>query len=484
MKKLLSLILIILMLAMPLVSCNTDTPKDTDTSTDTGTSDPDLVAPALRETDEELYVGYGRTCITPYDESGKLIEGYTLAGYAERRNAVNVKDDLYASCTAVKDKNGNIAIMFALDLHSMGVSYATTLKRLVEREYNIPEENIFLNVTHTHAAPHLSDGYENFVSDKVVETAGLALEDLTLVTALYTGTVRINGMNFIRRYIYDETGKPIAHIAENDPYMPVVRFVRDGKKDVILTNWAAHCDTVKGNNPTTISADYVGYFREEAESVLDAHVSLFMAASGDVNPRGHLDGEPTFPGTSRYGKQLATNLISNIDNLKRCDIKSEVAASFEKVRVQFDHSTDDKAEAAKEVMNYFWDVAGSQITPELTELIKEHGFQDIYDAMYVRNRSLKGIYERLEVGALSIGNVVFAIAPYEMFTKNGVDIKASADEFDGAFMCAYTNGMIGYIASAEAFDHNIYEVYSRLYVKGTAEALADSMIATIDELGK
>jgi len=88
------------------------------------------------------------------------------------------------------------------------------------------------------------------------------------------------------------------------------------------------------------------------------------------------------------------------------------------------------------------------------------------------------------VGALSIGNVVFAVAPYEMFTVNGKNIKDSADEFDLAFMCAYTNGMLGYIAAEEAFEYDIYEVYSRRYTKETATLLQDSIITIIDELGK
>jgi len=105
--------------------------------------------------------------------------------------------------------------------------------------------------------------------------------------------------------------------------------------------------------------------------------------------------------------------------------------------------------------------------------------------MFCKSRYKAGVYERINVGAISIGNAVFAVAPYEMLSVNGLRVKQSAEEFDIAFMCTCTNGKLSYIPSAEAFDYpELYEVLSRYYVKGTAELLQDAMIASIDELGK
>ena len=92
------------MMILPIMSCDVDTPEETETDTSAPVTDvPETEAPALRPEDEELYIGYGRACLTPYDENGVLIEGYTLAGVAEPRNAKTVRTDLYASCTAAKD---------------------------------------------------------------------------------------------------------------------------------------------------------------------------------------------------------------------------------------------------------------------------------------------------------------------------------------------------------------------------------------------
>ena len=486
MKKIIALILVLMMLVLPVMSCDSGSPNETEADTSAPETDTPIIdAPSLRPEDEELYVGYGRSCLTPYDENGKLIEGYTLAGVAEPRKALSVKSDLFASCTAVKDKDGNIALLYSLDLHSITVPISKKLQRAVEDATGVPEELVLLNCTHTHAAIHASQ-FIDYIADRLVEAANDAIADLSLVTELYSGTLTLEKMNFIRRYKTDENGKAIAHLWDNDPTMPVIRFVREGgKKDVVLANWAAHCDTFRGSFPTAISADYVASFREAAEETLDAHFSMHLGATGDVNPSSKIEGEDAYLGTVRYGKTLALYLSEGIDSLERQTIKSSVKADFEKVKVSIDHSEDEtRGEDAVEIMSLF-SASDSKITAEVRNLISEKGFASIYDAMFCKSRYKAGVYERINVGAISIGNAVFAVAPYEMFSVNGLRVKQSAEEFDIAFMCTCTNGKLSYIPSAEAFDYpELYEVLSRYYVKGTAELLQDAMIASIDELGK
>jgi len=478
MKRLALTLLVLLMLAIPLVSCDTDTPKDTDTDTEA----PETDIPSLNEDDEELFIGYGRELLTPYDENGVLIEGYTLAGVAEKRLALSVKNDLYASCTAAKDKDGNVALIYSVDLHSMNATTGTALQTAVSEATGVPADNIIFNATHAHTAITTTDFFDH-LAEKLSTCAKTALADLTLVTELYTGTLTIDKMNFTRSYETDKNGTEIAHLWDNDHTMPVIKFVREGKKDVILANWAAHCDTVMSSQPNVISADYVDSFRKTAEEALDAHVTIHLGASGDVNPSSRIAGEARYLGTDYYGKQLANALVDGMTSLERQSIKSSVKSDTNKVRVECDHSDDARGEDATEIMELFWN-SGNKLTQEIRTLIKEKGFTDIYDAMFVRNRYASAPYERVTVGAISIGNAVFAFAPYEMFSANGKNVKDSADEFDVAFICSLTNGNKSYIASEEAFAYDTYEVRSRRYVKGTAELLQDAMIAIIDELGK
>lgn len=367
-------------------------------------------------------------------------------------------------------------------MHAISPDNAKAVRRWVESATGVDEGNIIFTVTHSHASP--GEGYlMNILKDKAPAAAKTAIEDLTLVTELYAANIKTTALAFSRRYIYDDDGKAIAFQTDIDNTMPTVRFVRQGsKKDVIVTNFAAHCDNVKGDDPTAISSDYLEPFRMTVEHDMDAYVSLHMGAAGDMITKDRVTGI-SYPGLTFYGKNLARQMMSGLKGLEPLEIKSDVKAISEKVKVNYEHSTDHLAPQAQEIRDLY-NAAGKIETDEVKAKLKEYGIASIYEAMYVANRVKWGVSDRLEVGAISIGNVVFAFAPYEMFDANGAAIKQSAEEFDLALMCAYSNGMIGYIPAEGAFEYGGYEVYSRLYEKGTAEILEDAIIGMIDELGK
>ena len=87
----------------------------------------------------------------------------------------------------------------------------------------------------------------------------------------------------------------------------------------------------------------------------------------------------------------------------------------------------------------------------------------------------------IPISAVSMGDVGFVSAPYEMFDANGVQIKEGSN-FKMTFVCAYANGDYGYIPSSLAHSHGGYEVFSCCFVQGTGEALADKMISMLNEL--
>ena len=105
---------------------------------------------------------------------------------------------------------------------------------------------------------------------------------------------------------------------------------------------------------------------------------------------------------------------------------------------------------------------------------------------------MKGIISRMErinrgettitlpFTAVSIGDIAFAAAPYEMFDTNGVEIR-NASPFNMTFICAYTNGHMGYIPSALAFPHGGYEVYVSRFVSGTAETTVNTIVSMLQE---
>jgi len=494
MKRIFALILALMMVFGCLVACN-ETPETPSDSENNNPSEPEtLKYPAVDPANATLFVGYAREDITPTEE---MIPDLSLTGYSEGRPIEEIRDSIFVSCTAFRDAEGDTALVYTLDLHSMQPSQATAFCSLITKAVKVPKANVILNVTHNHAAPGLASGtdFEEYVGEAIVKAAEDAIADLKACTVLYAGEVDMKYYSFVRRY-HTENGdfygvghygddKIIAHESEGDPMIPVARFVRDGGKDVILVNFAAHCDTVKSfGAPNTLAADYVATFRRVVEEELDCHFSMQLGATGDLNPMSSLENEPSFygGGTTSYGRNLAYKIIEELKTLPQLEIKGDVEAKKAEVKVEVNHDTDDLFEEAREIWEAF---EGAEDKTHARELMQKYGIATEYEAMFIMNRYGKGAAERRGISAVSIGNIVFAAADYEMFSKTGRTVKDGGNElFDLTFMCAYSNGMTSYIATDEAFDNGGYEVYSTVYVRGTAEKIADEIVELIGELAE
>ncbi len=443
--------------------------------------------------DVSLYVGYGRENITPEERDFPY---YSIAGTADGRKIHSVRDSLYASCTAFKDAEGDIALIYTLDLHAISPDQAKEMLGAIYEATKVPMNNIILNVTHAHTAPSLSFSginkahYKAKLYDGIVAAGVSAIADLTPCIELYAGEIDMTGFNFVRRYITDKGSlygvmasgneKIIAHEHEADSSIPVAKFVRYGKKDVILVNFAAHCDTVSSKNANTISADYVSAFRRTIEKELDAYFSMQLGATGDTNPSSRMPDAEKFVGTTKYGTALAYKVIEGLDSLPQLEIKGDIESASRGVTVTVDHSTDHLYDKAMVVWDLYY--SGDDKSAANAKM-KEYGFVSIYEVMYIRGRARLGATEVRNTSAVSIGNIVFAAADYEMFSHNGRNIKDAGNGlFDLTFMCAYSNGMIGYIPADYAFDNGGYEVYSCVYKRGTGELIQDQIIETIKQL--
>ena len=436
-----------------------------------------------------LQVGYGRANITPRYPDGNFMPVRT-AGYPDKRICCKILTDLYASCTAFRDADGNTALLFSVDIISFPNDDAEYAIDKISQETGVARDHIILNATHTHTAPGLRYPYmeeikyykDNILFDGLVKAAKLALEDLTLCTDIYVGVGDGTGYNFVRRYDIDEEGN-MHHEYEADHSIPVAKFVREGKKDVLLASWEAHCDTVAVTNRPdfySVSADYVEAFRNKLERELDAHVSMHISANGDVNPFSKVKGEFKFPGTIPYGEAIADRVLEALPKLRKIDATGPVKMISARPRFEINHSRDNVLDKAIEISRLY---EQSGKTPELDQKCKDYDIFDVNEATHIIIRSRLPKDEEMPVWALRVGGIAFGVAPYEMFTKTAMDIKA-ASPFDLTFVCAYSNGTYSYIPADYCFNKYDYEVYVCRYLRGSAEKVQREISKLIDELYK
>ena len=431
---------------------------------------------------KELYVGYGRANITPRYEDGSVMP-VPLAGYPDKRIANTIFTDLFTSCTAFRDAEGDTVLFYTVDNEGLPTTIAADMQGEIKKATGIPIKNIFLTASHSHTAPSLGHTeyaiaqYKTIIYNGLIEAGKAAIADLTLCTELYAGTLDGTGLNFIRRYVTDGQGQT-KHEIDGDHSMPVVRFVREGKKDVILANWAAHCDTVVPVNKYAISGDFHYYFMEKAEADLNAHVSIYNAASGDVVPFSKIASENRYRNTRMYGRALADVLINNISSLTKLDIKSDVSVATTTVRAEIDHSKDHMLEQAQEIIDIYYSEGNSAA---YSAKCREYGIENINEANKIRDKAISSTVDAINVSAVTIGNIAFASAPYEILADTGMNIKTQSP-YDLTFVLGYTNGKKGYIPPEYAYENGGYEVYVSLFVKGTAEKIQGEISKLINRL--
>ena len=481
MKRFFALMLAVITLLATLTACSGG--GDDPAATTTGETTAEITVAST--TEPKLYVGYGRANITPRDEKGKVMP-LRLAGYPETRIANSILTDLYASCVAVRDAEGDTVLLYTVDHLHLHEEFIEKVQSAIKKDLKIDAKNVIITSSHTHAAPDIAYPYsteelvidytDNILCTGILEAGRAAITDLALCTDLYAGTLDATGYNFIRRYVTDKQGG-LQHEIDGDHTMPVVKFLRDGKKDVIITNWSAHADTVITHNRTAVSGDYYYYFTELAESELNAHASIFNGNSGDVNPFSKIETENTVKTTRAYGRNLANVLIDNISSLKKIEIISDVEALTKTITVNYDHSRDAKISQATEIVNLY---NSEGDTATYRSKCIAYGISDINEAnriywIYYQPKNIT-----MKVSAVTIGNLAFGTAPYEMLTKTGMDIK-DRSKFEVTFACGYTNGSHGYIPPEYAFVNSGYEVTSCLYEKGTAEKIQQEISTLIDK---
>ena len=424
-------------------------------------------------------VGYAREDVTP-EETPIIINGTD--------KATTIKDPVQLTCTAMCDGE-NVFLLMSVDLRGVPETFVKKCKKIITDKVGVPAENIFLNATHTHHAPD----NEQFDKDAVIirwqkmfyqklERAVVgALLDLA-PAEVFVGTGKVEGVTFVRRFVMPDgtyawnTTKPEAqHESEADDELRMIRFDRGNEKDVLLVNYQTHYASDSALNGK-ISANFIHDFREKAEKDLDVHFAYHQGAGGNVNFNSPVPGKrlyktyketiPVFMGAVKTAMESETKVETGTIKVSHNVYKATVW----EVDAQ-------RAADARAIM----DISSPM---QRQTAMKEKGFAE--------EREVRGILSRqamIEKGetsvdmpftAVSIGDIAFAAAPYEMFDTNGVEIR-NASPFKMTFICAYTNGHMGYIPSALAFPHGGYEVYVCKYRPGSGEELANELVRLLNE---
>jgi len=385
-----------------------------------------------------LQVGYGRVDISPDP-------GIPLQGYSNSSNRLcnEVTEPLYATCIAFTDQTGNTVLLYHLDLTTTKEKVFDPIREEIAENTGVPFEQILLASTHTHSAPDLDNllakSYTKQLNEWLLKAAQLAMAD-RMDASVSVSEAYPEDLNWVRYYNYSDGtwgsgtlppgAKRESHIRDADNQLQMIRFVREGAKDVFLVNWQGHPHRDGGDDKLNATSDMVGAMRKELEMRdEDALFAYFSGASGNVNNHSYIKGVTTTADYYEHGKALVDYMV---------------AAKFSPV------------ESAP--------------------------IQLLYETESLTSKSDHTKTLEFPLCVFSLGDIAFVMAPYEMFDTSGQYIKSHSD-FKMTFVVTYANAHRGYLPTLDAFEaDSSYEVRITKVIKGSAEEMELKFTEMLDQI--
>ena len=430
--------------------------------------------------------------------------GIPIAGYFKERFADGILDDLEVVCIAVSAGEKTVLLM-TIDHCGIGKEYLTPWREKIAEKTGVDAEAIFIHSTHTHQGPILLKSnphplirdYEKYLEKRVGDAAVEALADLK-PAKMGVAVGEAKNVAFVRRFrMKDGTAKTnpgvnnpdiVAPIGDVDERVNVLRFAREGAKDVVLANFGNHPDVVGGNK---ISGDWPAMTRRFVEQTLDSKCIFFNGAQGDVN---HVNVHPKagdfndmfhdFDGCSRgYGHarhiaRVVTGAVMSVfDKVEWLDVDD--VRYMQKV-VEIPSNKADPKDLPLAHQYHEWHLAGrDDLIPYeammLTTVVAEAG-------RMVRLENAPDTFPML-FSAVAIGDVALFGIPGEPFTGIGRGIKEAKD-WKLVLPCCQTNAKEGYFPMMDSYEEGGYEARSSNFKAGVAEKIIENGLEILADLRK
>ncbi len=429
-----------------------------------------------------LQAGFARLDVTPP-------MGSPVDGYFQDRVAKGILDPIELNAIAFSD-GVHRAVMITGDFLGIEIFHVNNIKEQITRQTGLENEEIFISATHSHTsiflrqnyAANLPVEYVRMLYRKFADAAQMALSDLADAT-LYTAEKQTAApIGFVRRYrlsdgrVATNPGSTVLPLVtgrcdESDNTVRILRFVREGVKDITMLNFSTHPDVIGGEY---YSADWPGFARRfvEAEHP-DTHCLQFTGTEGDSN---HVDflkpAEERFPhgrgyAHSRYMGRMIADAVNAVWEHMTAHANGVLQTKQTSVFVRSNTAGEEKYDECKKMYTDYY--AGKLD-------YKPTGEQLAFARRVIHIRESMSIYRELPIGVIALSDVRIVTFAGEPFTAYGESTRALAD---GKFTLtlALTNGYQGYLPHARAFAEGGYEAANSHFTP----TLQEQAMAAVEE---
>ena len=408
--------------------------------------------------ENKFLVGYSKVDITPDIEAVPI----GLVGNNDHRTRIctGVMHHIWANCIAFTDEDGETVILIGTDLHGtenrvVDAVRANVFKILDED----PHIHIQVGSSHNHSGPDqgyaITEGsmyYDELMIRRLTSACMEALENRKPATMEMT-FFRTKGMNFLRHYLLKNGqylgGGGTANAREKeilgfmeapDELLQVVRFQREGEKDIALFNFQGHPHQFHSYDPEIKKQNYTLLHGSAPERVrhyllekADVESVYFMGGSGNSCQHSFVRSHNTYGTMEQYAETMADMIIDSFKNLK--------PAKTGKIFYE-----------EQEVL--FWDPVREQIRPH-------------------------------RLAAMGFGDFGYAAAPFEVFQSDAMAVRENSPyKFTIYNQTANGNRGTGYLPDAHALTYPCYERGPCFAAFGTGEVCKQILTSMLNNLHK
>ena len=429
-----------------------------------------------------LKAGFSRVDVTP--PLGSYISGYFYARYAK-----GVLDPLELNALAFSDGE-NTALLIVSDFIGVGKSFCDTIREKIEARTGVPADHIMLTALHQHTsvciadkAPHTRSDvfYMESVYRKYCDVAQMAIDDMEEAVLGFAAKETAEPIAFIRRYLMKDGSvatNPGGRVDEilrpcndADNTVRLLRFTREGKKDIALVNFCTHPDVIGGEY---LSADWPGFVRRFVEHDLDGVSCLLLnGCQGDSNHCDFIGGvRGGYEHASHMGRVIADAVLSVWDKTEELPtglVGGAVETVYNKTRTDGEECY----EAAKALLEGDGKANMENPTVGITELGRARRIVNL--------KKSAPVYEKVPVTVLTIGKIAFVGFGGEPFTHYAEAIRERAAD-KTVFTACCANGYEGYLPTAQAFIEGGYEASTSPFTPSLEGDCVDTVMALMEKI--
>src|SRR5215203_268219 len=418
-------------------------------------------AEAPRQAGAGWSAGVARVKVTP-------TEPIFMKGYGSRtKPSEGVREDLYVKALALRDETNTVSVLVTSDLHSYTRRMSDTIADAALKKYGIPRARLILNGSHTHSGPAVTAEpvlrpaedinaeqeavirrYTAHVLDQIVDLVGRAIEDVGPADVGFgLGSAAI-GVN--RRRLRAGVRNLPGLVDQDVPVLSVRR--PNGDLRAVVFGYACHATSAPGDY--MIGADWPGFAQAGIEREFPGATAMFLTGAGadcDPAPRSTLEAP------KMHGEVMAL-AVSQVLRRQMRRVTGPLTTAFDYADIPF--RTPPTRAALEETLKTATGMQARHARQLLALLDREGKIYDHYPYP-------------VQVWRFASGHTLIALGG-ETVVDYSLRFKSEYG-WDTTWVAAYSNDVMGYVASARVLKEGGYEGGGAMVNYGRPGPLADGV---------